>query len=272
MRRYRTVSQRHNDLLAAISWQDFERLIGAYYAGQGYRVEHVGTAGSGGWFDGGIDLKLYRDDQYLVVQCKHWNTQQLTHNPVHELLGVMLTEHATGAIVVTSGEFTKAAHEAATKEPRIQLIDGVALRRMLGPSFTAPAPIPENPVMAKPPGHANGSRPPRPRGRPRRSSARNPLPGIALSIIAALLVMLAIRHVLTDTARKLGPAPAALTAPTPASQSPRSRAASTAHPALPAPGHMQGVPQTDEELQEWKRRNAESMKILEKTTPEMPLR
>lgn len=30
--------------------------------------------------------------------------------------------------------------------------------------------------------------------------------------------------------------------------------------------------QTDAELQDWKRRNAESMKILEKTTPEMPLR
>lgn len=29
---------------------------------------------------------------------------------------------------------------------------------------------------------------------------------------------------------------------------------------------------TEAELREWKRKNAESMKILERTTPEMPLR
>ena len=70
--RSKPVHERYSDALAQVSWQDFERLMVAYYAGQGYRVEHAGTAGSGAKFDGGIDLRLYRDDQYIVVQCKHY--------------------------------------------------------------------------------------------------------------------------------------------------------------------------------------------------------
>jgi len=57
----------------------------------------------GSRYDGGIDLKLRRGDEYVVVQCKHWNAKQVPHNDVHQLLGVMLSESATGAIFVTSG-------------------------------------------------------------------------------------------------------------------------------------------------------------------------
>ena len=52
---------------------------------------------------------------------------------MHELLGVMVNEGATGAILVTSGEFTRAAIEAATRQGHVQLIDGDDLRAMLGP-------------------------------------------------------------------------------------------------------------------------------------------
>ena len=53
----KTVCQRPSDALTRVSWQDFERLLADWYADQGYRVEHVGTAGSGARFDGGIDLR-----------------------------------------------------------------------------------------------------------------------------------------------------------------------------------------------------------------------
>lgn len=55
----------------------------------------------------------------------------------------MVNEGATGAILVTSGEFTRAASEAARKLGHVQLIDGDALRTMLGP-------LPEPPVTAGP--------------------------------------------------------------------------------------------------------------------------
>lgn len=104
-----------------------------YYRGHGWEVEHVGTGGTGSHFDGGIDLKLRRPSEYVVVQCKHWNAKQVPHNAVHELLGIMVSEGATGAILATSGEFTRYARESAAKGGHVQLIDGDALRAMLGP-------------------------------------------------------------------------------------------------------------------------------------------
>ena len=129
----KNVRNRRSDALTQVGWEQLEVMLAVYYRSQGYRVEHVGTAGSGARFDGGIDLKLYKDDAYIVVQCKHWNAKQVTHNAVHELLGVMITQSATGAILVTSGEFTRAAIEAATKQGHVQLVDGDDLRAMLGP-------------------------------------------------------------------------------------------------------------------------------------------
>jgi hypothetical protein len=139
----KNVRTRRTDSLTRVAWDQLESLLAIYYRGQGYRVEHVGTAATGSRFDGGIDLKLYRDDQYIVVQCKHWNAKQVPHNDVHQLLGLMVNEGATGAILVTSGEFTRAASEAARKLGHVQLIDGDDLRVMLGP-------LPEPPVAAAP--------------------------------------------------------------------------------------------------------------------------
>lgn len=127
------VSQRRHDALAKTNWADVERLLAAYYRGQGWSVEHCGTAGSGQRFDGGIDLKLRRADEYVLVQAKHWNAYQVPHNDIHQMIGLMVNEGATGAIVVASGEFTRAATEAAGKLGHVQLVDGAALRRMLGP-------------------------------------------------------------------------------------------------------------------------------------------
>ena len=49
----------------------------------------------------------------------------------------------------------------------------------------------------------------------------------------------------------------------------RVRAAAPPPPAPAAEVYRQ-TPMTDTELRDWKRRNAEAMKILEKTTPELP--
>lgn len=127
------VSNRRDDALAQLSWQQFEAMLAGYYRQQGYEVEHCGTAGAGGRFDGGVDLKLRRADEYVLVQCKHWNAYKLPHNTVHELIGLMFNEHATGAILVNSGEYTRAAREAAGKQSRLKLIDGGDLREMLNP-------------------------------------------------------------------------------------------------------------------------------------------
>ena len=94
---YRKVQFRHADPLASMPWDAFERLMAKHYASHGYRVEHSGTGArtSRRHFDGGIDLKLFRDGEYIVVQCKRASVFEVTHNVVHELTGVMHTQHAT---------------------------------------------------------------------------------------------------------------------------------------------------------------------------------
>lgn len=129
----KSVRNRRDDALSRIGWDRLESMLAEHYRCEGYAVEHVGTGVSGRKFDGGIDLKLRRTDEYVLVQSKHWNAMQVPHNAVHELLGVMVNEGATGAILVTSGEFTRAAIEAAAKQGHVQLVDGDDLRAMLGP-------------------------------------------------------------------------------------------------------------------------------------------
>lgn len=127
------VSRRHDDGLSRVGWEQFEVLLAGYYRSQGYEVEHVGTGKTGRNSDGGVDLKLRREDSYILVQCKRWTAMKVPHNAVHELLGIMVNQGATGAILITSGEFTKAAIEAGARQRNFQLIDGHELRAMLGP-------------------------------------------------------------------------------------------------------------------------------------------
>jgi restriction system protein len=278
--RLKDVRQRYGDALTRVSWQDFERLLAAHYTTQGYRVEHVGTAGSGARFDGGIDFKLRRDDQYLVVQCKHWNARQVPHNPVHELLGVMLTEGATGAIVVTSGEFTEAARVAALKQPCIQLIDGAALRQMLGPLPAQPA------LTSRDATFFDGDVGRRERmvlasdyrSHPaRRSNRTNPLVRLAVAIIAGLVAFYLIRHALSDFKDGIVAPQSSSVRTAPRSVEPRSLPSAqfiaapdaTSSQQPPTAVHYEQQNMSQEELREWKRRNAEAMKILEKTTPEL---
>ncbi|RYF31390.1 MAG: hypothetical protein EOO23_02710 [Comamonadaceae bacterium] len=159
----KNVRNRRDDALARVDWKQLERMLADYYRGRGWSVDHVGTGAGRSRFDGGIDLKLRRGSEYVLVQCKHWNAKQVTHNAVHELLGIKVNQRATGAIVITSGEFTRAAKEAATREGHVQLIDGDALRVMLGPQLdalvaTALPPMPAGPpAIARPePVVANG--------------------------------------------------------------------------------------------------------------------
>lgn len=292
MTRLKNVRNRRDDSLSRVGWDKLETLLAVYYRGQGYRVEHVGTGGTGNFFDGGIDLKLYKDNEFIVVQCKHWNAKQVTHNAMHELLGIMLTEGATGAILVTSGEFSAYARESAAKQSHLQLIDGEALRAMIGP-------LPE--PMVSP--IASGSRADAVMsavgerlltaaagrilgGRPNRSPYI-PLVQALLFVLFVGFVLLVVRNMLQTVQTTLSQSAARSDAHTAELQASRQQVvpyiqtspAINVSPSTPAPpaGHPKPTmfaptstaPTTDEGMREWKRKNAESMKILEKTTPEL---
>jgi restriction system protein len=269
---FKPVDVRHDDALSRVSWDTFERLLADHYRGLGYEVVHVGTGIGTRRTDGGIDLKLLRDQEVVVVQCKHWNCWKVPHNDVHQLIGVMHTAGATGAIVVTSGEFTRAAIEAAAKFRHIRLIDGKAVRAMLGPVAEPDMP---HATMDDMPSWSRGDR-----HRQRTRSHRAPVVAAAGAIVtmAVALTMLysyyvrdihpaqlaAVRTTVARTAEQLTQRrhlPSAVSALT--SQKPMSSV--NGRPAI-----VHDVPMNKADIAAWEKQNAESMRILEKTTPSLP--
>lgn len=110
----------------ALKWQEFEEVIGEAYKRQGYQVEERG----GSQPDGGIDLILRKRDETVLVQCKHWEAEQVGVKIVRELYGVVAAEGATKGIIVTTGYFTRDAEIFAHGKPLL-LIRGNELSRLI---------------------------------------------------------------------------------------------------------------------------------------------
>ena len=108
--------------LDAISWREFELLVGEAFRLQGYRV----TENGGGGPDGGIDLILTKNNEEFLVQCKQWKAFRVGVSVVRELYGVMAARGSTGGFVVTSGRFTDDAR-AFAEGRNVHLVDGLAL-------------------------------------------------------------------------------------------------------------------------------------------------
>ena len=113
--------------ISAMSWRDFERLVGEGFRRRGFNV----TGLSGRDPDGGVDLALTKDDERFLVQCKHWLKDQVGVSMVRELNGVVAAEGAAGGFVVTGGRFTSQAQEFA-RDTNIELIDGEELEELIG--------------------------------------------------------------------------------------------------------------------------------------------
>lgn len=176
-----SVRHRHDDALSRVTWGAFEHMVAEHFRRQGYRVEHTGTGDGRNPTADGIDLKLHREQELIVVQCKHWNSFQVPHNDVHQLIGVMHTVEATGAIVITSGEFTTMAVEAAAKFRHIRLIDGKTIRAMLGP---VAEPMIDAPALPDFPAWTGAARPPARHTRRYRTDR-----AAAIAAVAAVVVM-----------------------------------------------------------------------------------
>lgn len=112
--------------LNAMSWQQFEAVVGEAFRRKGYTVAEKG----GGGADGGIDLVLKKQGETFLVQCKQWRAVKVGVNIVRELYGVMAARGATGGLVVTSGVFTDEA-SAFAEGRNIELMDGKALHALI---------------------------------------------------------------------------------------------------------------------------------------------
>ncbi len=82
------------DVLATVSWREFEMLVGQFFREKGYKVSETADGA-----DGGIDLRLTASDfKTYLVQCKHWKASKVPVSVVRELYGVMVAEQAAGAL------------------------------------------------------------------------------------------------------------------------------------------------------------------------------
>ncbi len=115
-----------SDAVSNMSWQEFEMLVSEFFRKQGYSVIENG----GGGPDGGVDLRIRKDDKILIVQCKHWKTHKVGVKIVREQLGIKTAQGADGVIIVTSGLYTDEAANFAN-EQQVTLIDGRKLKDII---------------------------------------------------------------------------------------------------------------------------------------------
>jgi len=109
-----------------LTWREFEMLVGEFYRTKGYRVEERGGAGA----DGGVDLVLRSDSETVLVQCKHWNARSVGIKILRELFGVLVSEGATRAILITSGQVSEEAAAFCRDKP-IEIVTGGEIDDML---------------------------------------------------------------------------------------------------------------------------------------------
>jgi restriction system protein len=121
-----TAAQGEAVAVSAMSWRDFERLMGEAFRRRGFTVTGFGGSVS----DGGVDLGLMKQGERFLVQCKHWRKQQVGVTVVRELNGVIAAQGAHGGFVVTGGQFTPEAR-AFAESCKIELVDGSSLQRLI---------------------------------------------------------------------------------------------------------------------------------------------
>ncbi|WP_426700274.1 restriction endonuclease [Rhodanobacter sp. Col0626] len=225
------------DSLRQISWRQFEQLTGEAFRRQGYAVEETGLGGA----DGGIDLILRKDGKTTLVQCKQWQSWQVGVKVVREMLGVLVHERADAVKIVALGDYTSDARRFAQGKP-IELIHGgelIATVRSLQKT------------------------------RARDTSPLDTPLAFGGSLVASLLVIAALSS--STAPQPIVPTSIFVQAPDRPELRPMPRPA-LARTSLTQPTIHVSESQNDAEMREWKKQNAESMKILEKTTKEMPLR
>ena len=124
-------SNRTLDAIRLLSWREFERVVAAAFADEGWTPELVGQNGP----DGGVDLILHKGKQVAIVQCKQRRFPHgayVEEREVREFAGVIAARKAQKGFMVTSGVFTNQAVEFAEKVQQVKLITGDDLQRMIG--------------------------------------------------------------------------------------------------------------------------------------------
>jgi hypothetical protein len=284
----RPTSAGGTDALARLTWQDFEHLLAEHYRAQGYRVEHHAPATSLKTLASGVDLRLTRGTESVILQCKHWDALEVGVQDVNELLSVMLNEAATKGILVTRGRFSTEAINIQRRQPRLQLMDGEVLCVLLKLPDHLDTGVPGS--TAKPQRAQKGAKAARRRGASSQGSRLLPaLLGLGILVLLGLFAwkVMTRRDAVADApppaeattaAAPVTRAPIPDLPPAPAPLPPLSGASgivSTTSSASepPPPTHelleRQRVLEQSERERASQRKNEDGLKVLEKNTREL---
>lgn len=108
--------------LLALTPREFEELCAAIAQGWGYQARAVGESG-----DGGIDVQMWKDGEFVVGQCKRYVGTVPIGN-VRDFYGAMLHVGAKRGYFFTTARFSNGAYEFV-KGKQIELVDGLAVAR-----------------------------------------------------------------------------------------------------------------------------------------------
>ena len=111
------------DALRALSWEEFRAAISEGYRRQGYVVEEMR--------DNAFDLKLSRNAQVTLVQCRRWKVNQVGVGAVRDLFEAAQRSDAYNCACISTGEFSAAACEFASGK-RVALVNGTLLAALAG--------------------------------------------------------------------------------------------------------------------------------------------
>ena len=110
----------------SVSWDQFELVIAELYRREGYTVEVSSGLGA----DGGIDVKLTKPGELVLVQCKQWRAFKVNVKEVRAFFGVMVSESATRGLFVSTGEYTRDCRAFAEGKP-IELLGRADIERLV---------------------------------------------------------------------------------------------------------------------------------------------
>ena len=119
-----------NDALSRIPWQDFEILVANRYRRHGWQVTHCGQGQTGVHAESEADLRMRRDGELALVQCRHESRSRLDARSIERLLGRAREDAATQVIVFASADLPEDARQLA-ESGGATIIEGAAVRDML---------------------------------------------------------------------------------------------------------------------------------------------
>jgi hypothetical protein len=118
-----------NDALSRIPWQDFEILVANRYRRHGWQVAHC-SYGPGERAAGEVDLRMEKQGDLALVQCRHESLSRLDTRTIERLLAQAADEAATEVIIIASGDVPEDARQLA-ESAGATIVEGAAVRDML---------------------------------------------------------------------------------------------------------------------------------------------